>query len=51
MATPPRVVDPTKFLLLGAMVDWTAVFRRHKQGQPPPPQMAAERGLSPILVT
>jgi hypothetical protein len=41
----PRIVDPTKFLLLGSVVDWTLSYRREAQNSPPPQQIAAERGL------
>jgi hypothetical protein len=42
---PPRIVDPTKFLLLGALIDWTAVYRRHLKDAPKPAQIAADRRL------
>ena len=44
MATP-RIVDPTKFLLLGGIVDWTAVFRRFGGNAPTPKQIIAARKL------
>lgn len=45
MANPTRIVDPTKFLLLGALVDWTAVYRRYVGNAPSPQQIIAERNL------
>lgn len=45
MANPTRIVDPTKFLLLGALVDWTAVYRRYVERAPSPKQIVADRKL------
>ena len=45
MANPKRIVDPTKFLLLGALIDWTAVYRRYVERAPSPKQIVAERRL------
>jgi hypothetical protein len=46
MANTPRIIDPSKFILLGALVDWTLVYRKHKQTLPPPAQIAATRKLT-----
>ena len=40
-----RIVDPTKFLLLGSVVDWSLVYRREDERVPPPQKIAEERGL------
>lgn len=45
MANPKRIVDPTKFLLLGALIDWTTVYRRYVERAPSPKQIVAERRL------
>ncbi|WP_321949327.1 hypothetical protein [Paraburkholderia sp. J10-1] len=44
MATP-RIVDPNKLLLLGAVTDWLATYRRHIQRAPDPRDIAARRQL------
>ena len=41
----PRIIDPTKFLLLGSVVDWTLAYRRDVERILPPQQIAAQRGL------
>ncbi len=41
----PRVVDPTRFLLLASVVDWTLAYRRDIEHVPPPQKVAADRGL------
>lgn len=41
----PRIVDPNKFVLLGAVTDWLTVYRRHAQSARPPKEIAAERKL------
>ena len=41
----PRIVDPTKFLLLGSVVDWTLAYRRDVNRVPPPQMIAADRRL------
>jgi hypothetical protein len=41
----PRIVDLTKFLLLGSVVDWSLAYRRDLDRVPLPQQIAAERGL------
>ncbi len=40
-----RVVDPNKFLLLGAVTDWVAVSRRHVAHAPSPKDLMRERKL------
>jgi hypothetical protein len=42
---PPRVVDPTKFLLLGAVTDWWRIFRRLGKAASPD-ELARLRGLA-----
>lgn len=41
----PRIVDPTKFVLLAAVTDWLAVFRRHLERARSPKEITAERKL------
>ncbi len=46
MADIPRVIDPNKLLLLGAVTDWLAVYRRHLERVRTPKELAASRKLS-----
>lgn len=41
----PRIIDPTRFLLLGSIVDWTLAYRRDIGHVAPPQRIAAQRGL------
>lgn len=40
-----RTVDPTRFVLLGAVTDWLAVYRRQIERARSPKEIAAERKL------
>ncbi len=40
-----RVVDPNRFLLLGAITDWLGVYRRHVERARSPKEIMAERKL------
>lgn len=40
-----RIVDPNKFLLLGAVIDWLTVYRRHIKRAPSPQDLMRERQL------
>jgi hypothetical protein len=41
-----RIVDPTRFLLMGSVIDWTLAYRRDYGHLVPPQRIAAERGLN-----
>ena len=41
-----RTVDPHQMLLMGAVVDWTTVFRRQPQTATPPGKIAEARKLA-----
>lgn len=41
-----RIVDPTKFVLLGAVTDWLTAYRRQVEQARSPKEIAAERKLS-----
>lgn len=44
-----RLIDPDRFILMGAVVDWTAVRRRQIQS-PRAEAIAKQRGISPRIV-
>ena len=44
-----RVIDPDRFILLGAVTDWLAVSRRHLHEQRPD-LLARQRGISTRIV-
>lgn len=41
----PRILDPNKFVLLGAVTDWLTTYRRHVERAPNPKDIARQRGL------
>jgi hypothetical protein len=41
----PRIVDPNRFILLGAVTDWLAVYRRYVGRVPTPSAIQRERKL------
>jgi hypothetical protein len=45
-----RVVDPTKFMLLGAVTDWLTVYRRQIDHAPTPKEIAAQRKLERLRI-
>ena len=45
-----RVVDPTKFMLLGAVTDWLAAYRRQIEHAPSPKEIAAQRKLERLRI-